>query len=631
MSLESTSRSQFLLLKTSRFAPLFVTQFLGALNGNFFKSALVAMLTFQATQWTAFSPALMICVAAGVFILPCFLFSALAGQLADKYDKAKLARLLTALEILITGVTVLGFLMPGLPVLLGALFLLGLHSTLFEPLKYAILPQHLRKDELVGGNALVGASTFIAILGGMVAGGLFAWKVWQPGLMAVVGLLVAATGFLASCSIPTASAPDPGLQINLNPLSETWRNIRFARQNRAVFLSILGISWFWLCGAIFVSQFPVYATTVLGGGETSVAFLFATVAVGIGLGSMLCNKLSGKYVEVGLVPFGSIGLTIFGFDLVVASPGMLPTGAPLALTSLLSLHETWRILFDILALGVFGGFFIVPLYVLMLSRSQPGHRARIVAANNILNALFMVIGVLAAAGLLAGGMSIPMLFGIVVLCNAGVAAYIYRLAPHLLLRFLAWMLIHSVYRLEKEGLEHIPDEGPAVLVCNHVSFIDPVVLMAAIRRPIRFVMDHRIYRMPVIGFVFRHSRTIPIAPAKEDAAQKEAAFVEVARALGEGELIGLFPEGKITHTGELNHFRYGVGRIVAETPVPVIPMTLRGLWGSFFSRRYGPAMSKPSLLRLFSRIGLVAGEPVAPEIVTPDYLQELVAALVSDD
>jgi 1-acyl-sn-glycerol-3-phosphate acyltransferase len=155
--------------------------------------------------------------------------------------------------------------------------------------------------------------------------------------------------------------------------------------------------------------------------------------------------------------------------------------------------------------------------------------------------------------------------------------------------------------------------------------------MAAIRRPIRFVMDHRIYRMPVIGFVFRHSRTIPIAPAKEDAAQKEAAFVEVARALGEGELIGLFPEGKITHTGELNHFRYGVGRIVAETPVPVIPLALRGLWGSFFSRRYGPAMSKPSLLRLFSRIGLVAGEPVAPEIVTPDYLQELVAALVSDD
>jgi 1-acyl-sn-glycerol-3-phosphate acyltransferase len=356
----------------------------------------------------------------------------------------------------------------------------------------------------------------------------------------------------------------------------------------------------------------------------------AVFTVGIGLGSMLCEKLSGKHVEIGLVPFGSIGLSVFGLDLAFASPDLLPTGAPLALASLLGVYGTWRVLFDLFALGVSGGLFIVPLYVLMQLRSELEHRARIIAANNILNALFMVVGALVAAGLLGGGVTIPQLFGVAALCNAGVAIFIYTRVSDYFLRFLAWLLIHSVYRLKKKGLEHIPDDGPAVLVCNHVSFIDPVVILGAVRRPIRFVMDHRIYQAPLIGFVFRHTRTIPIAPAKEDPALKEAAFAEVARALAAGDLIGLFPEGKITHTGELDHFRYGVGRIVAETPVPVIPMALRGLWGSFFSRRYGPAMSNPLLLKPFRRIELVADKPVPPDEVTPDYLKDRVTALRGD-
>ncbi len=627
MSAESTSHSQFSLLRTRRFAPFFVTQFLGAFNDNLFKNALVVLLTFQAASWATIAPELLTNLAAGIFILPFFLFSATAGQLADKFDKAKLARLVKVLEMLIMGVAALGFFMHSLPILFAALFLLGLHSTLFGPVKYAILPQHLHEEELVGGNALVEAGTFVAILVGTLAGGLLAGMGGHPSWVAFAGLVVAAAGFFASCGIPAAPAPEPGLRININPFSETWRSIGFARKNRTVFLAILGISWFWLYGALFLSQIPVYAKNVLGGDETSVTLLLAVFTVGIGLGSMLCEKLSGKHVEIGLVPFGSIGLTLFGLDLFFASPALLPAGAPLAFTSLLGVHETWRVLFDFFALGVFGGLFIVPLYVLMQLRSELQHRARIIAANNILNALFMVVGALAAAGLLGNGVTIPALFGIAALCNAGVAILIYAWVSAHFLRFLAGLVIHSVYRLEKTGLENIPDEGPAVLVCNHVSFIDPLVIMAAVRRPIRFVMDHRIHRAPLIGFVFRHLRTIPIAPAKEDAAMKEAAFAEVARALAAGDLIGLFPEGAITHSGELNHFRYGVGRIVAETPVPVIPMALRGLWGSFFSRRYGPAMSKPSLLRPFSKISLVADEPVAPEMVTPESLQKRVAEL----
>lgn len=622
--------SQFALLNTHRFAPFFATQFLGAFNDNLFKNALIVLLTFQAVNWTTLAPEVLTNLAAGIFILPFFLFSATAGQLADKYDKAKLARLVKLLEIVIMGVALFGFSTHSLAVLLSALFLLGLHSSLFGPVKYAILPQHLREDELVGGNALVEAGTFVAILIGTLAGGLLAGVAGHPGWVAIAGLVIAVLGYLCSRGIPAAPAPVPELVVSLNPLSETWRNIGFARQNRTVFLSILGISWFWLYGALFLAQFPAYAKNVLGGSETSVTLLLAIFTIGIGFGSLLCERLSAGHVEIGLVPFGSIGLTLFGIDLAFASPALLPIGAPLSLANLLALHHTWRVLFDLFALGLFGGFFIVPLYALIQLRSAPEQRARIIAANNILNALFMVCGALAAAGLLGDGLSIPALFGVAALCNAVVAVYIYSLVPEFMLRFIAWLLVHSVYRLQQRGLQNIPEEGAAVLVCNHVSFVDPIVIAAASRRPIRFVMDYRIYRMPVISLIFRHMRAIPIAPARDDAVMMEAAFEEVASALAAGELVAIFPEGRITDSGDLYPFRPGVQRIVGRTPVPIIPMALQGLWGSFFSRKDGPAMSKPLRRGLFSKIALVVGTAVAPAAATPEHLQEIVAGLRGD-
>ena len=621
---------QFGLLKTRRFAPFFVTQFLGAFNDNLFKNALVVLLTFQAASWTTIKPELLANMAAGIFILPFFLFSATAGQLADKYDKAMLARLVKVLEMVIMGVAATGFFLHSLPVLMGALFLLGCHSTLFGPVKYAIMPQHLHVEELVGGNALIEAGTFVAILIGTLAGGLLAGSVEHPAWIAVGGFVVALAGYLTSRGIPSAPAPAPELQVNLNPLSETWRNIAFARQNRTVFLSILGISWFWLYGALFLAQFPAYAKFVLGGGESSVTLLLAIFTVGIGIGSMLCERMSGKHVEIGLVPFGSIGLTLFGLDLYFASPAELVGTTPHELLALLSIPAVWRVLFDLMMLGVFGGFFIVPLYALVQLRSSPDHRARIIAANNILNALFMVVGALGAASLLGAGLSMPALFGLAALLNALVAIYIYRLVPEFLLRFIVWLLIHSVYRLRTEGVENIPQDGPAVIVCNHVSFVDALVIAAACRRPIRFVMDHRIFRWPVLSFVFRHSRAIPIAPAKEDPQMMEAAFAEVSKALAAGELVGLFPEGKITADGELCPFRPGITRILDANPVPVVPLALRGLWGSMFSRKDGPALSRPLRRGLFSRIELIAGSALAPETVSIPGLQLQVAELRGD-
>ncbi len=617
---------QFGLLKTRRFAPLFGTQFLGAFNDNLYKNALIVLLTFQSAQWTTLAPELLANLAAGIFILPFFLFSATAGQLADKYDKALIARLTKLLEVAIMAVAAAGFWLHSLPVLMTALFLLGLQAALFGPVKFAILPQHLHPDELVGGNALIEAGTFVAILVGTLAGGLLAGAVAQPMWIAVGGLLVAVLGYLTSRDIPPAPAPDPGLKINLNPITETWNNINFARSNRTVFLSILGISWFWLYGALFLAQFPAYTKNVLGGGEATVTMLLAIFTVGIGLGSLLCERMSGKHVEIGLVPFGSIGLTLFGIDLYFASPVGLVGNGTHELLALLSIPAIWRVLFDLMMLGVFGGFFIVPLYALVQIRSAPEQRARIIAANNILNALFMVVGALGAAAALGAGLSIPALFGLAALLNALVAIYIYGLVPEFLLRFMAWMLVKAVYRLRTEGIEHIPTEGPALLAANHVSFADAVVIMGASPRPVRFVMDYRIFQIPVLSFIFRHCGAIPIASAKEDPVMMEKAFAEVATALQNGELVAIFPEGGITPDGEVQVFRAGISRILAANPVPVVPLALSGLWGSYFSRVDGHAMKTPFRRGLFSSIVLRAGMPLAAD-VTPAQLREQVRAL----
>ncbi|MDR0441166.1 MAG: MFS transporter, partial [Candidatus Accumulibacter sp.] len=578
--------SQFSLLTSRRFGPFFGTQFLGAFNDNLFKNALVVLLTFQTAQWTSLKPELLTNLAAGIFILPFFLFSATAGQLADKYDKARLARLVKLLEIAIMLIAGCGFWLRSLTLLLFSLLLLGLHSTLFGPVKYAILPQHLRNEELVGGNALIEAGTFVAILVGTLAGGLLASSDNGIAWITAAGLATAVAGYLTSRGIPAAPAPAPDLAINPNPITETWRNIGFARQDRTVFLSILGISWFWLFGALMLAQFPVYARNILGGTESSVTLLLAVFTLGIGLGSLLCERLSARLVEIGLVPFGSIGLTLFGLDLAFASPApsALP---PLSVSALLALPSTLRVLFDLFAMGLFGGFFIVPLYALVQIRSSASHRARIIAANNIMNALFMVAGAAAAAGLLSVGLSIPALFGTAALCNAAVAIYIYRLVPEFLIRFIVWLLVHSVYRLEKRGMDSIPDEGPALIVCNHVSYVDSLVITTACRRPIRFVLDRRFFDMPVLSYLLQRGRAIPIVAKNGDPAPDERVLAEISAALAAGQLVAVFPEGDISSDGKMRAFLPWIDRVLAETQAGVVPLALIGLWGSAFSRRDG--------------------------------------------
>lgn len=617
--------SQFHLLKERRFRPFFLTQLLGALNDNVFKTALITLLTFRAGGITDVSPALLATVLPGVFILPYFLFSATCGQIADKYDRAMLARLSKVIEIAVMGLGAIGFVAASLPALVLALFLMGTQSTLFGPVKYAYLPQHLHDGELVGGNGLVESATFVAILLGQILG---AWLVGVTdawGLSAAV-LLLAFAGWWTSRGIPHSPAPEPAMRIDWNPASSTRDNLRFAVGNRTVWLSLLGISWFWFYGATLLAQFPVYASDVLGGGENVFILLLAVFSVGVGTGSLLCEKLSGGRIEIGLVPFGAIGLTLFGIDLFFATPSA-PLPGDGSVSAFLKRAAHWHMLIDIALLGAAGGLYIVPLYALIQTRCEKSHAARVIAANNILNAGFMVASAGVSLLLFEAGLNIPQLFLVAALFNAAVATFIYALVPEFLMRFIVWLLVHTVYRLDTRGLDNIPADGPAVIVCNHVSFVDALVITAACPRPIRFVMDHRIFRTPILSFVFRTNRCIPIASAKEDPALLERAYDEIAAALAAGDLIGLFPEGQITGTGELLPFRPGIRRIVERTPVPVVPLALRGLWGSFFSRKDGPAMTRPLRRGLFNRIELLGGEAVPPESATPEGLHASVAGL----
>ncbi|MDN4052868.1 MFS transporter [Massilia sp. YIM B02763] len=622
--------SQFALLAQRRFGPFFWTQFLGAFNDNLFKTALMTVLTFDAASWTDLSPALLNNLVPGLFILPYVLFSATAGQIADKVEKGRLARFVKLLEVGIMAVAALGWLTHTLWLLIAAVAGMGIHSTLFGPVKYAYLPQHLRNDELVGGNGVIEMGTFVGILLGEVVGALLASHGHLGAELVAFGTLgVAALGLASSWRIPVSPAPVPDLRISANFVAESVRNIAFSRKNRTVFLSMLGNSWFWFYGALLLAQFPLYAKDYLHGDHSVFVLLLTVFSLGIGTGSLLCDKLSGGKVEIGLVPFGAIGLSVFGIDLYFASLGYVNTASVDAL-ALVAQQGAWRILADLLLLGVFGGFFIVPLFALIQTRCDPQHVSRTIAGMNILNALFMVAAAGVAILLVKQGFTIPEMFLTTALLNAIVAAYIFSLVPEFLMRFLAWLLIHTIHRVSTVDAARIPQEGAAVLVCNHVSYVDAIVIMAASPRPIRFVMDHRIFKTPLLGFIFRTAKAIPIAPAKEDPWLMERAFIDIAQALHEGDLVCIFPEGKLTRTGDMNEFRGGVSKIVERSKVPVIPMALRGLWGSVFSRDPANVFERTFARGWRSRLALAVGVPVPPQDVTPEGLYEQVLALRGD-
>ncbi len=616
--------SQFQLLKQRRFLPFFITQFLGAFNDNIFKYSLSIWIVFQGANFVDTSADLLINSAALLFILPFFLFSATAGQWIDKYEKSKSIRNIKLLEVAIMLVAAVAFIQGYIFLLIGLLFFMGSQSAFFGPAKYSYIPQHLAESELIEGNALVQMGTFVAILLGTIFGGMLIAHEQGRVYVSFVIVVVAFIGYSSSRFIPITPSLNDELKINWNVFSETYHNLKSIRKNRTVFLSILGISWFWFLGATYLVQLPNYTKTILTGNEDVVTFLLILFTVGIGAGSLLCNWLSGEKVEIGLVPFGSIGLTVFGMDLYYSQPADISV-VVIGLKDFLT-DGYLRLQIDLVMLGFFGGLYIVPLLALVQQRSDRKYLSRTIAGNNILNALLMVLSAIFSMLILSTGFTIAELFFIVAILNAVVAIYIYTLVPEFFMRFLVWLLIHSVYHVKTSGLEKIPEKSAAILVCNHVSFVDALIIAGSVRRPVRFVMHYKFFNIPVLKFIFRTAGAISIAGKFEDEALLNKAFDEIDSALANGDLVCLFPEGKLTTDGEMSEFKTGVEEIINRRAVPVIPMALQGLWGSVFSR-YQSNIFKRLFKGIKSSIGLVVGESIIAQDVSAALLEERVKGL----
>lgn len=625
------AHNQFELLRQRRFLPYFFVQSLGAFNDNVFRQAIIGLLGYLAvspqdkTLYTNLAPA--------IFILPYFLFSATAGQIAEKLEKSRLIRITTMMEIAIMSLAAVGFVMQNMIVLLVALFATGLQSTLFGPVKYSILPSVLKPEELTGGNGLVEMGTSISILIGMIFGGLiFAVAGAQgPWVAGVTVILLAVTGNLVSRAIPRVEAGAPDLRINWNPIPESIAIIRLARRQPAVRNSILGVSWFWFVGTVLTSNLPTYAEVNLGGTPTLYVFALALFSIGTGVGSMLCEKLSARTVEIGLVPLGAFGMSAFMVDLYFARSGLAPVGG-LAVAGFMQQPGSWRIVIDLVGIGLFAGFFVVPLFALIQSRTPRNEVSRVIAGMNIQNAALIVLA--AVLGIVVQryfGWSIPQVFLALAIANIVVAIYIFTIVPEFLMRFLSWVLVRSLYRLKLHGIEkNVPDEGPALLVCNHVSYMDALILAASIPRPVRFVMYYKIFNIPVMSWIFRTAKAIPIAGTKEDPELMQRAFEEIDAALAEGEIVGIFPEGALTKDGEIAPFKSGLERILERRPVPVVPMALRNMWSSMWSRRDG-RLSRMRVPRRFrAHVEVIADAPRDGAAVDAPMLEARVRELRGD-
>jgi len=634
-----SGHNQFALLKQRRFLPFFIVQALGAFNDNIYRQAIIGLLFFlgvsteERTLYTNLAPAL--------FILPYFLFSALAGQVAERMEKQKLIVVTTTMEIVIMALAAVGFLTQSMPVLLVALFCTGLQSTLFGPVKYSVLPSILKPEELTGGNGLVEMGTSISILTGMIAGGLIFSLAGSHGpvVAAVAIIALALAGNTAARMIPRLDAGAPELKINWNPWTESLAVLRLARKQKAVRNAILGVSWFWFFGTVLTAQLPTYAVVNLGGGDTLYIFALALFSLGTGVGSLLCEKLSGRIVEIGLVPLGAFGMSVFLLDLYFARTGAV-TAAGLDVAGFLQQPGSARIVIDLLGIGLFTGFFVVPLFALIQSRTPRSEMSRVFAALNIQNSGFIVAA--AVLGLLLQlkqltlfghtlplpGLTIPQLLLVLAIANVVVAVYIFSIVPEFLMRFLSWLMVRTLYKLRVRGVEdNVPDEGAALIVCNHVSYMDALILSATIPRPVRFVMYYKIFNIPVMRWIFRTAKAIPIASPKEDAALMQRAFDEVDAALAEGELVCIFPEGALTRDGEIAAFRSGVEKILARRPVPVVPMALKGMWASMWSRR-DTRLGRMRVPRRFrAHVEVVAAAPVNGQDTDAARLETLVRTL----
>lgn len=573
------AQSQYHLLKTQRFLPLFITQFFNAFNDNVFKNAFVILITFKITQQLMNEQSL-IALIGGVFILPFFLFSATAGQVADKYEKSRLIRYIKLAEILFMIVGSIGFYWNNLFLLMTTLFFLGIHSTFFGPIKYSILPNHLHKDELIGGNGLIEAGTFIAILLGQVLGGTLIISKNGNHLITLGLVTIAVLGFISSLFIPKTPRGQPDLSLSFNIFKETWQIIKISKQRREIFLAILGISWFWFVGATFITQFPTFIKDILHS-DSFVFTIFLTVfSLGIGVGSLLCNKLLKGKISAKYVPVAILGMSIFILDIYFESREFTLLSSPLlSYWQAFRFFTNVRILLDVFLLTVCGGLFVVPLYALIQDLSEEAVRSRIIGSNNIMNALFMVGSSLFVMLFTALNFNIPQLFLIISIMNFCVAIYICKLLPDAVIQSFVKWLLRFLYRVEVKGIENYYHAGKRVLIiANHTSFLDAALLAAFIPNKLLFAVNTEVAKKWWLRGISKIIQTISIDPTNP------LAIKTLIKNLRQDHQCVIFPEGRITVTGSLMKIYEGPGMIADQAKASVLPIRIEGAQYTPFSR-----------------------------------------------
>lgn len=577
--------NQFTLLTTGRFLPLFVAQFLGAFNDNVFKNALVILITYRLATASGMNAQMLVTAAAGIFIFPFFMFSATAGQLADKYEKASLIYIIKFVEIIIMLLAVVGFYLQSISLLITVLFLLGMQATFFGPLKYSILPDQLHENELIAGNGLIEASTFIAILIGTILGGLLILSANGTLLISIAILLASVCGWLVSLSIKKTGHYDSTVKINSNIIQETLRILRYSKTHSDLYLSILGISWFWLVGAVFLAEFPVFAKDILHSDSQVVTYFFTLFSIGLAIGSLLCNKLLKGKIQATYVPLGALGLSLFTIDLYYASHivQILPVSSSLlTLVQFLHSFNGWRITFDLLLIGVSGGLYTVPLYAILQTRSEEQHRARVIASNNIMNALFMVAAAVGTMIMLAYHFIITQVFLTVAIINGFVAIYICKLLPDVLVKSFFGTLLRLLYRVKVIGLENYAAAGQRVIIiANHTSFLDALLLATFLPDRLTFAVNTTTAKKWWIKLFMRLVNTFSLDPTNPMAIKSLIEFVQ------KDNKCVIFPEGRLTMTGALMKVYEGPGLIADKSNAQLLPIRIEGAQYTPFSRLKG--------------------------------------------
>jgi acyl-[acyl-carrier-protein]-phospholipid O-acyltransferase / long-chain-fatty-acid--[acyl-carrier-protein] ligase len=591
-----SGKSQFALLKTERFLPLFVTQALSAFNDNAFRFAVASIMLTSLGSETG---GLRNTISAALFVLPYVIFSATAGQIADKVDKAAMARWIRLAEIGIVALSVYALNWGGPDLMQVCIFLAGTQAAIFGPIKYSILPQHLTKEELLGGNGMVEMATFLAVLLGTILGNYIVTTEGGKTIISAAMVTIAVFSYWTATRIPAAPSAEPDMKINWNIFSETWNNMKLARAKNEVFQAILGISWFWTIGIVLVTQMQKFTTDSLYGTTAVSTIIFALFSVGISIGSIYCNKLLNGVISAKYVPIAALLVSVFLIDLYFAAgsaqtalKGVLDSGAVkleqegelqlMPFGAVISAWQTWRVLFDMLAVSFCCGLFVVPLYAIMQARTPYYLRARIVGSNNIINAVFMVATTIATIPLLAIGVSASGLFLILGLANLIAAIYIIRLLPHETLAAAARALFRFFYKVEVKGIENYHKAGrKTLIVANHTSLLDGPLISAFLPERAAFAIDTQMAKKAWVKPAFALTDLCPIDPGNP------LALRSLVNELKKGKRVVIFPEGRLTTTGGLMKVYEGPGAISEMAGGRILPMRISGAQYSPFSRLKG--------------------------------------------